>query len=161
MARRWDFGFSCAIPLAALDVVHDACAGGRGSSALVLCLDRMQCLRNNARWCHLRQAGYFQHVADKACLSCHDAPVPPSESEFHSDCISCISSTRLSTAHCHGRFGCTAVPCGPAFPRGQSACRLTRLVVSARIIRSLRDCAKDRETRAASSSTTTCICSRC
>ena len=88
--RRWRFWLSCAIPLAALGwlcTMH-AQGGQRVFSAGPLSRSHAVFTKQCAL-CHLRQAGYFQNVADKACLSCHDAPVHQASQTFTPTCISC------------------------------------------------------------------------
>jgi hypothetical protein len=88
--RRWRFWLSCAIPLAALGwlfMMH-AQGGQRAFSSGPLSRPHAVFTRQCAL-CHLRQAGYFQNAADKACLSCHDAPLHHASQTFTPACSSC------------------------------------------------------------------------
>src|SRR5882762_1771590 len=88
--RQWRFWLSLAIPLVALGwlfTMH-AQGGQRAFSSGQLSLSHAVFTRQ-CELCHLHQSGYFQNVADKACLSCHDAPAHNAAQTFTPACSSC------------------------------------------------------------------------
>jgi len=88
--RQWRFWLSCAIPLLALGWLFTMHAQGGQRAFSSGPLSRSHAVfTRQCELCHLRQAGYFQSVADKACLSCHDAPPHQASQAFTPACSSC------------------------------------------------------------------------
>jgi predicted CXXCH cytochrome family protein len=89
--RQWRFWLSIAVPAIALTwfVLQRAQGGQKVYSAGPLshahAVFTQQCAL-----CHVAQAGAFTaHVTDKACLTCHDAPVHQVNQTFTPECASC------------------------------------------------------------------------
>jgi hypothetical protein len=89
--RQWRFWLSCAIPVLALGwllTIH-AQGGQKAFSSGPLSASHAVFTQQCAL-CHLRRKdSYFQNVADKACLSCHDAPLHQAGQTFTPACSSC------------------------------------------------------------------------
>jgi hypothetical protein len=100
--RQWRFWLSCAIPLVALGWLFTMHAQGGQRAFSSGPLSRSHAVfTQRCGLCHLRLAGRtFQNVADKACLSCHDAPPHHASQTFTPACSSCHiehkSSLRLA-----------------------------------------------------------------
>ena len=89
--RRWKFWLSLAIPVLTLAWLFTMHAQGGQKAFSSGPLSRSHAVfTQQCGLCHLRQSdGYFQSVADKACLSCHDAPVHHANQTFTPSCSSC------------------------------------------------------------------------
>src|SRR5882757_824806 len=88
--RQWRFWLSCAIPLLALGWLFTMHAQGGQKAFSSGPLSRSHAVfTRRCELCHLHQVGYFQNVADKACLSCHDAPLHHVSQTFIPACMSC------------------------------------------------------------------------
>lgn len=89
--RQWRFWLSCAIPLVALGWLFTMHAQGGQQAFSSGPLSRSHAVfTRQCSLCHLRQTGgYFESVADKACLSCHDAPVHQTSQTFTPPCSTC------------------------------------------------------------------------
>jgi hypothetical protein len=89
--RRWRFWLSVAVPAIALGwFVTQRAQGGQkiyssGPLASAHAVFTKQC-----SLCHLVRTGSFsQHVSDRACLACHDAPAHHANQTFTPECSSC------------------------------------------------------------------------
>ena len=88
--RQWRFWLSCAIPLVALGWLFTMHAQGGQKAFSSGPLSRSHAVfTRRCELCHLHQVGYFQNVADKACLSCHDAPLHHASQTFTPACSYC------------------------------------------------------------------------
>jgi hypothetical protein len=89
--RQWRFWLSCAIPLVALGWLFTMHAQGGQRAFSSGPLSRSHALfTQRCELCHLGMpGGYFQNVSDKACLSCHDAPLHHASQRFTPACSSC------------------------------------------------------------------------
>ena len=89
--RQWRFWLSGAIPILALAWLFTMHAQGGQKVFSSGPLSRSHAVfTQRCELCHLRQTGgYFQNVADKACLSCHDAPAHQTSQTFTPACGSC------------------------------------------------------------------------
>ena len=88
--RRWKFWLSLVVPvltLAWLFTMHGQ--GGQKAFSSGPLSRSHAAFTQQCALCHLRQAGYFQSVADKACLSCHDAPAHHANQTFTPPCSAC------------------------------------------------------------------------
>jgi hypothetical protein len=89
--RRWRIWLSVAIPVIALAwFLTQRAQGGQkvyssGQLSHAHAVFTQQCAL-----CHVTQAGAFTaHVTDKACLTCHDAPVHHANQTFTPECATC------------------------------------------------------------------------
>jgi hypothetical protein len=88
--RRWRFWLSCAVPLVTVGWLFTMHAQGGQRAFSSGPLSRSHAVfTKQCGLCHLHRAGYFQNVADNACLSCHDAPVHHASQTFTPACSSC------------------------------------------------------------------------
>src|SRR5258705_10499040 len=88
--RQWRFWLSLAIRLVGLGWLFKMAAQGGQRAFSRGPLSRSQAVfTRQCELCHLHQVGYFQNVADKACLSCHDAPLHHASQTFTPACSSC------------------------------------------------------------------------
>src|SRR5678815_3940149 len=90
--RSWRFWLSVAVPLVALGwfFTQRAQGGQKIYSSGPLSASHAA-FTKQCSLCHLQQAGggYFRNVQEKACLSCHDAPVHHANQTFTPSCTSC------------------------------------------------------------------------
>lgn len=89
--RRWRFWLSVAVPVIALGwFITQRAQGGQkiyssGQLSRAHAVFTQQCAL-----CHAVTAGAFTaHVTDKACLTCHDAPVHHASQMFTPECATC------------------------------------------------------------------------
>jgi hypothetical protein len=89
--RRWRFLLSLLVPVAALVwFLSQRATGAQKVYSSGPLSTSHAVFTSRCNLCHLVQAGaFFEHVADKECLTCHDAPVHNARQVFTPECGSC------------------------------------------------------------------------
>ena len=89
--RSWRFWLSVAVPVIALGwFITQRAQGGQKVYSSGQLSHAHAVFTEQCTLCHVAQAGLFTaHVTDKACLTCHDAPLHHANQTFTPECATC------------------------------------------------------------------------
>jgi hypothetical protein len=113
--RNWRFWLAVGVPVLALGWFLTARAGGQKALSSGPLSHSHAAFTSKCALCHVVQASsFFEYAQDKACLSCHDAPVHQASQKFTPTCASChiehkgklrMAATADATCvQCHGNL---------------------------------------------------------